>query len=83
MSLYIDGKTDLSSKIIAIVADGGRSKIIYHTEYDDPITLEDIARKIPEVRMVIAESLLDGVVYRYGNHEAGKWEEVGKTKGYA
>ena len=52
-------------------------------EYDDPITLEDIAKAHPDVRKVIFDSALKGKVYSYGNHEKGEWEECGETRGYA
>lgn len=52
-------------------------------EYNDPITLGDIAQKFPDVEMVIFEDALSGKVYTLGNHEERQWEEVGETCGYA
>lgn len=56
-------------------------------EYDDPITLADIAEKYPKVCKVIFDDAMKGKVYSYGNHRyeenAEKWELVGTTLGYA
>lgn len=52
-------------------------------EYDEPLTLNDIVNKYPEVYMVIFESGLYGKIYNYGNHEEGIWELRGRTDGYA
>ena len=59
------------------------TEIYLNAEYDEPYTLEDIARKFPDVSLVIFETALNGYVYRYGNHKKGKWELVGMTQGYA
>lgn len=81
---YVNDSTDLSDKIITIFCDDGHCNVIYHHgDYDEPITLKDIAETHPYVSLVIAESGLEGTVYRYGNHGYGKWESVGKTQGYA
>lgn len=81
---YVNDSTDLSDKIISVFCPDETSKIIYHcAQYDDPITLNDIKERYPSVRIVIAESGLSGKVYRYGNHDTGKWEIVGTTEGYA
>ena len=52
-------------------------------EYDDPVSLKDIAEDYPNVRKVIFSDALSGCVYSYGNHEKGVWELVGTTRGYA
>ena len=56
--------------------------IYLNGQYDDPISLDDIAEGYRGVFMVIEENPLDGRVYRYGNH-GDYWEEVGKTRGFA
>lgn len=81
---YISDSTDLSDEIITICCGDGLCKIFYHDgQFDDPITLKDIAEKYPSVKLVISELALEGKVYRYGNHDKGKWEIVGTTEGYA
>ena len=81
---YVKDSTDLSDKVITICCGDGHCKIIYHDgQFDDSITLKDIAEKYPCVRIVIAEFPLRGTVYRYGNHDKGKWEIIGTTEGYA
>lgn len=73
-----DGFHDPEYKVDVIILSG---------EYDDPITLADIAEKYPKVCKVHYDDLLSGYVYAYGNHghekNAEMWELVGKTVGYA
>lgn len=46
------------------------------------ISLLEIKKKYPDVKIVIFEDYFEGKVYRYGNH--GKfWELVGSTRGFA
>lgn len=58
-------------------------------EFDEPITLADIAEKYPNVEKVIYDDAMRGYVYNYGNHkdslhpESEAWELVGDTMGYA
>lgn len=59
-------------------------------EYDEPITLADIAEKYPKVKKLIFDDAMRGYVYNYGNHAYDKnekniemWELVGTTVGYA
>ena len=56
-------------------------------EYDEPITLADIAEKYPKVHKVIFDDALRGYVYNYKNHREEDnneaWEQVGTTLGYA
>ena len=56
-------------------------------EYDDPISLADIAKQYPDVNKVIYEGALRGYVYNYGNHRndpnAEMWKRTGTTRGYA
>jgi hypothetical protein len=52
-------------------------------DWDDPWTLEKIAKKYPTVKKVIYESWLHGDVYNYGNHKLGEWERVGEMMGFA
>ena len=58
-------------------------RICIDGQYDEPFTLEQIAKKSPTVYMIIFEEPLKGKIFRYGNHEPNVWEEVGTTKGYA
>lgn len=61
-----------------------KAKVLYlSADMDEPVSLKDIAEKYPNVQMVIFDNLLNGKVYRYGNHEKGEWECVGTTLGYA
>ena len=58
-------------------------------EYDEPMTLADIAKEYPNVHKVIFDDCLRGCVYNHGNHcskydpNAEMWELVGHTLGYA
>ena len=63
--------------------------IILNPEYDNPLTLEDIAKQYPNVKKVIYEEAMSGYVYNYGNHGTKNngrtnqaWEQVGTTCGY-
>ena len=71
-------------KIISGYGDDIKIKEIYlNMEYDEPITLDEIATSFPDVRMVIFETALQGYIFTYGNHVKGQWENVGTTYGYA
>lgn len=78
-------------KVIAETADSAGTvftitaeKMVIDAEYDKPISLADIRAKHPTARMitVIAESALQGWVFRFGNH-GEFWEQIGNTAGYA
>lgn len=51
----------------------------------ETLTLEEIAAQFPEVRCltVIAESPLEGYIYRYNNYGNREWTKIGTTCGYA
>lgn len=55
-------------------------------EYDEPLTLTDIAERYPNVNKVIYDDMFRGAVYNYGNHSsepnAEMWEKVGSLIGY-
>ncbi len=57
--------------------------ISLNAEYDEPMSLADIAKYYPNVKMVIYEDFLRGAVYKCGNHKDGEWEQVGTTMGFA
>lgn len=69
--------------LIIILEDERCRHIILNAEFDDPISLADIAKKYKDVDKVIFEGALRGWVYSYGNHEPDEWELVGETCGYA
>ena len=56
-------------------------------EYDEPLSLKDIAERYPKVEKVLYEDCLRGAIYNYGNHgsepNAEMWEKTGETLGYA
>lgn len=52
-------------------------------KYDEPISLEEIALRYPEVELVIHEDFLSGEMYRYNNYGDNEWWEVGRTRGFA
>ena len=58
-------------------------RIIILAEFEDPISLADIAKEYPDVRKVIYEEPLCGSVFNYNNHLGEGWELVGATIGYA
>lgn len=67
----------------------------WHNEYVDALymnvqslTLSEIweqVRKISNRRIVtvFVDGPLQGEIYQCGNHEEGKWEKIGETRGYA
>lgn len=70
--------------ILLIVLEDNRCRhIILNAEFDDLISLADIAKKYKDVDKVIFEDAFRGWVYSYGNHEPDEWELVGETCGYA
>lgn len=52
-------------------------------EYDDPMSLKDIAEKYPNVIIVLHEDWRKGFVYRYGNYTKDEWALTGTTTGFA
>ena len=80
----------LTEEMITIIWDdheGVRQcKVINQDEHDEPVTLEEIRLSICEEHigsiLVIAESFLNGTIYRYGNHDES-WEKVGTMEGFA
>ena len=62
-------------------------RICLCAEYDEPLTLSDIAKRYPNVCKVIFDDALRGYVYNYKNHRIEynneAWEQVGTTLGYA
>lgn len=59
--------------------------IVVCGEYDDAISLKDIETDYPTVEMVFFDDMMEGEVYRYGNHpnDGEMWEKIGTTVGYA
>lgn len=55
------------------------------TQEHETITLEDIALQFPDngCLTVLAESPLEGHIYRYNNYGNKEWLEIGTTCGYA
>lgn len=54
-------------------------------EYDDPLSLKDIAEKYPKVTKVIWEDWMVGKVFNYKNHSGEgeeAWEHTGETIGF-
>lgn len=79
--LYIISETGEDNDILTV------DRKFLDGEYDEPLSLEDIAKNYPNVRKVIFDDQLKGVVFNYGNHrmdpEPEMWELVGETLGYA
>lgn len=74
--IYIISRQKLTTKFSIDV-------IYLDAQYDDPLSLADIAMKYPEVVRVVYETWNEGFVYTYGNHNRGTWELTGKTVGFA
>ena len=53
------------------------------SQYDEPISLEEIALRYPEVELVIHEDFLSGEMYRYNNYGDNEWWQTGQTRGFA
>ena len=69
--------------IVYIIEEEKTTKIILNAEFDNPISLEDIAQKYPKVVIVLFEDFLNGKVFRYNNYGKGEWCLVGRTIGFA
>jgi len=52
-------------------------------EYDEPISLEELALRYPEVDLVIHEDMFSGEMYRYNNYGDNEWWQTGQTRGFA
>lgn len=52
-------------------------------EFDDYITLKEIAEQVKFPVRVIMDYGLNGKIYEYNNYGDGKWYLYGITKGYA
>ena len=62
--------------------------IVIDGQYNDPLSLADIEKVYPDVRLVFFESALYGDIYKYEPGAAGdgtehKWWKYGTTRGYA
>ena len=53
------------------------------SQYDEPISLEEIALRYPEVELVIHEDFLSGEMYRYNNYGDNEWVQTGQTRVFA
>lgn len=49
-------------------------------EYDEPLTLEKIKKKYPNVQKVMFDEAMQGYVFTYNDN---KWYQTGETRGYA
>ena len=78
-----DDEVIFGDGILWIICKDGVAKMSIDSQYDDTITLEDIALRYPKVEIVIHEEALSGEVYRYNNYGDKEWWEIGKTRGYA
>ena len=88
-----DSNAPLYEEIITIVIDRQKTIEIFQTdeafENDTMITLDkclEIAKLegyTEGIILVIAESYLDGKIYRYGNYLDDTWYEVGTMAGFA
>lgn len=72
--LYIICRNDESYSIGVTIID---------PQYDDFLTLKDIADRYPDVIKVIHDSYLEGEIYSYGNYKKGEWVQYGTTRGFA
>lgn len=78
--LFVDGILYIISK-----SDKGYDigKISIDPEYDEPISLADIAQRYPNIEILIHETWLDGEVFRYNNYGENEWVQTGQTRGFA
>ena len=77
--------TPLFDRIVTVVRRKGNENSAEHFIVENvDMTLADIAIDGADIVLVIAEDMLDGAIYRYGNSNLGKfWEYIGVTCGYA
>lgn len=52
-------------------------------EYDEALSLKDIAERYPNVKKVLHDDFLDGEIFSYGNYNKGEWVLYGTTRGFA
>ena len=81
----IDDSFVLNYDIIHVIGNNTCKTVIHNEIFDGPITLgdcEDMLPLVPYPIIVIAESPLDGAIFRFGNHTMD-WEKIGTTAGYA
>lgn len=52
-------------------------------QYDNALSLKDIAERYPDVNLLIHDDFLDGEIFRYGNYNKGEWVQTGETRGFA
>lgn len=52
-------------------------------QYDEPISLADIAERYPNIEILIHESWFNGEVFRYNNYGKNEWVQTGQTRGFA
>ena len=52
-------------------------------EYDEALSLKDIAERYPNVKKVLHDDYLDGEIFSYGNYNKGEWVQYGTTRGFA
>lgn len=69
--------------LVIVLCVGELHRFFVNAEFDESITLAEIAEKYPNVFMVIMEDYLSGGVFRYGNSGKGEWTFVGTTVGFA
>lgn len=79
-------KVEFANCILTILMDeiflGMECNRVYLVE-KEVTTLKDISDDYPDVKLVIVEGPYSGKIYKYGNHKANEWEEVGTMEGYA
>ena len=88
-----DSKASLCEEIITIVVNRQKTIEVFQTdeafEDDTMLTLDKCLEIAKEegytngIVLVIAESYLDGKIYRYGNYSDDAWYEVGTMAGFA
>jgi len=69
--------------ILTVICKEGVGRILLDTQYDEPVSLADIAQRYPEVDMLIHEDVFSGEVFDYDRYADDTWWLVGKTRGYA
>lgn len=81
--LYIICRPDIDKGAFGLVDVKCKMKIL-NAEFDEPISLNMIAKKFPDVDFIIFDDLFEGEIWAYNNdHKDSGWEQRGTTKGFA
>ena len=85
--IYNDEEPIFYDGNLLIISESGNlctaTKLSLEPQYDNPLSLDDIAEQYPYVKKVLYDSWRSGMIFNYMNHKDGEpWELVGTTIGF-